>query len=66
MIKKPCNVIGQEHILVIHLKVYVIRDKKTLFPFEFNKSFIRNYFYCDHNNLRPIKFTPGKPRHAWA
>ena len=32
MIKESCNLTGQEQILVNHLKVYVINDKKTFFP----------------------------------
>ena len=31
MIKESCNLIGQEHILVNHLKASVIHDKEMLF-----------------------------------
>ena len=36
MIKESCNLIGQEHILVNHLRVYEVYDKKTLFYSEFH------------------------------
>ena len=36
MIKESCNLIGQEHSLVKHLKVYVTHDKMTLSSLEFS------------------------------
>ena len=36
MIKESYHMIGQEHILVSHLKVYLIHNKKTQFFLEFN------------------------------
>lgn len=41
MIKESCNLIDQEHILLYHLKVYVIH--KTNFSSEFNYNSIRNH-----------------------
>ena len=56
MIKKSCNLIGQEHILVNHSVVSAVHDKKTLFPLEFK---------CSQTTPRPIKFTLHKSGHVW-
>ena len=71
MIKESCNLIGQENILVNHLKVYVIKrhlktHKKTLFPLKIQLISHSELFISGKTNLRPTKFTPGKSRHAWA
>ena len=49
--------VGREHMSVIHLKVYAIYDKNTIFSLELNWSFILKYLYCGHTTLRPTKFT---------
>ena len=62
MIKKSCNVIGWEHILIYNLKLGILNwRKKASVYFEINQSFVLNYF-LPRDALR----TPGKSRQVWA
>lgn len=65
LFKVSCNLNGQKSISVVHLKVYVIHEKKTLYSLEVHYFFILDYFYFGHTILKPAIFTPDNSKDVW-
>ena len=58
------DLIGQERILAVNLKVYVIHEEKTFVSFEFNNFFILKFF----KGTKPPPNQPtrlSKSEHEW-
>ena len=63
--KKPCNVIGWEHILVYNLKLNVLNWGKNSFFVRNSLFFVVKYFLSCHTFQTNQKH-PSKSRHIWA
>ena len=63
--QKSCNLIWQEHVLVNHLNVYEIHNKKTP-PFPLRVQLIfHSALPLIWSNHPQTKFTPGKSSYVW-
>ena len=63
LIKESCNLNGQKHILVNHLKVQVIHEK-DIFYLRIQLIFRSELLLMWQYYPRPTKFTSGKSRHV--
>ena len=59
MIKESCNLIGQEHILVNHSKVYAVYDKKKLSLLRIQIIFLSDLLLLEPNHPQTNQIYPS-------